>query len=156
MLSLLLALAVWPDVFAEDFVERHARNVAAWADGNTIRLPHSTELFAAMQKLPGESAGRQRLIDFLKERYGYQLHRFHEVYRSDAQSFSDLLVQPFSARDKDRAGEDARELAREYIERYVEACGVALAAKKDSMTLMAPEPDLLSEASRRAWKVRDK
>lgn len=104
-----ISLAGWPDPFDPAFlsklpavpsqepIEFRPQPARAWVDA--IRL------------LPAESPGRQQYVEFLKEKYAYNIESLNKAYGLSVSSFTELFSFDFRRLDKSRPAVTADDAA---------------------------------------------
>lgn len=92
-----ISLAPWPDPFDAAFLRRVPR-----AEEVEFRPAPSREWVHFVRRMREEAPAKQQYVQFLKDRYGYNIGRLNEAYGVDAGSFTELLTYDYNRLDPRR------------------------------------------------------
>lgn len=97
---MVISLSPWPDPFDSAFLRELPR--AAKAEEVEFRPAPSREWVYAVRGMREETPAKQQYVQFLKDRYGYNIGRLNEAYGLDAGSFTELLTYDYRRLDPQR------------------------------------------------------
>jgi len=86
--------------------ESRVRQAVAECSLARFRVSAGAPPVSTIRGLTGGEDGKELYVQFLKDRYDYNITRVNQVYRQDASSFSELLGRDF--RQADGASESVR------------------------------------------------
>jgi hypothetical protein len=95
-----ISLAGWPDPFDPAFLSQLPKIPPG--EEVEFRPAPARPWIDAIRSLPAESPGRQQYVEFLKEKYAYNIESLNKAYGLTVSSFTELFSLDFRRLDKSR------------------------------------------------------